>query len=290
MNKKAFLKYLLALFLFGSNGIVASFIDLNSMEIVLLRTLIGSAFLIILFFMTGSKLTFHRHKKESVFLAASGIAMGMSWMLLYEAYARIGVSISSLLYYCGPVIVMALSPLLFKEKLTSNSIVGFIAVIIGIVLINLTAFDGNSDIGGIFCGISSAVMYALMVICNKKTKKISGLENACLQLAVAFLTVSVFTGLKQGYTIQISSHSILPIFILGMLNTGIGCYLYFSSIGKLKMQTVAICGYLEPLSAVFFSTVFLDEKMLCSQLIGGSLIILGAITSELSDINKKRGR
>lgn len=44
--------------------------------------------------------------------------MGISWLFLFEAYRRIGVSIASLGYYCGPVIVMALAPVMFHEKLT----------------------------------------------------------------------------------------------------------------------------------------------------------------------------
>ena len=115
MNNKAFYKYLTALLLFGSNGIIASFIELKSLHIVLLRTLIGCLFLILLFFMTGSKLSFFKHKIQSIFLIISGIAMGTSWMFLYESYTRIGVGIASLLYYCGPIIVMVSSPLLFKK-------------------------------------------------------------------------------------------------------------------------------------------------------------------------------
>ena len=282
MNNKAFFKYLFALLLFGSNGIVASFIELSSLQIVLLRTFIGSILLVALFFITGGKLTFYKHKKQSVFLTVSGIAMGASWMFLYEAYARIGVSIASLLYYCGPVIVMALSPLLFKEKITANKVIGFLAVVIGVILINGNVFDGKGDLFGIICGLLSVVMYAFMVICNKKAKKITGLENSTLQLAIAFLTVALFVGLKQGYTMEITPASILPIFILGLLNTGVGCYLYFSSIGKLKVQTVAICGYLEPLSAVIFSVIFLKETMLTFQILGAVFIIGGAMFAELS--------
>lgn len=74
MNNKAFFKYIFALLLFGSNGIVASFIDLSSQNIVLLRTLIGSILLIAIFFISGGKLTFHNHKKQFLFLAVSGIA------------------------------------------------------------------------------------------------------------------------------------------------------------------------------------------------------------------------
>ena len=281
MNNKAFFKYIFALLMFGSNGIVASFIDLSSQNIVLLRTLIGSILLIVLLFISGGKLTFYKHKGQFLFLAVSGIAMGTSWMFLYEAYARIGVSVSSLLYYCGPVIVMALSPLLFKEKLTANKVLGFLTVVIGVVLINGNAFDGKGDLFGITCGLLSAVMYAFMVICNKKAKDIIGLENSTLQLTIAFLTVAIFVGLKQGYTMQIAPTSIVPILILGLLNTGVGCYFYFSSIGKLRVQTVAICGYLEPLSAVIFSVIFLKETMLPLQIIGAVLIIGGAMCGEL---------
>ena len=279
-NKLPFLKYLMALLMFGTNGIVASHISLSSYEIVLLRTLIGSLFLIAIYFITGCKLSFYKNKKQSAFLAVSGIAMGASWMFLYEAYAQIGVSISSLLYYCGPVIVMALSPLLFNEKLTLLKIAGFIAVLMGVFLIN-----GNVSVQlnklGILCSLMSAVMYAFMVICNKKAKDITGLENSMLQLLVSFLTSAVFVGIKQGYAMDIQAESVLPIVILGLVNTGVGCYFYFSSIDRLPVQTVAVCGYLEPLSAVMFSSLLLNEQLTTLQIIGAILIIGGAICGEL---------
>lgn len=67
---------------------------------------------------------------------------------------------------------------------------------------------------------------------------------------------------------------------LSLLNTGGGCYYYFSSIGRLPVQTVAICGYIEPLSAVLFSVVFLHEALLPLQAAGALLIIGGALIGE----------
>ena len=279
--KRSYMKYFAALLLFGFNGIVASFIDLSSYEIVLLRTFIGSVLLIALFFLSRNKLTFYQYKNDSLFLLLSGIAMGTSWMFLYEAYAQIGVSIASLCYYCGPVIVMALSPLLFREKLTASKLCGFAAVLIGIILVNGSAFNGNGNLWGIFCGLMSAVMYAAMVICNKKAQRITGMENATLQLFVSFLTVFIFVLFKQGLTVHLHTEDIIPVLILGLFNTGIGCYFYFSSIGKLPVQTVAVCGYLEPLSAVVFSVIVLHETMLPIRILGAALIIGGAVSSEL---------
>lgn len=210
----------------------------------------------------------------------SGIAMGTSWIFLYGAYAKIGVGIASLLYYCGPVIVMALSPLLFKEKLTLFKCIGFLSVLAGAFLISGNAFNGNGDTLGILCGLLSAVMYSLMVIFNKKAKDITGLENAVLQLVVSFLTVAVFVGFREGFSIAIPHSSIVPILILGLLNTGVGCYFYFSSIGNLPVQTVAVCGYLEPLSAVLFSVLLLRERLLPLQIIGAIMILGGAVFGE----------
>lgn len=279
--KRTYLKYITALLLFGSNGIVASCIALNSYEIVLLRTMIGSLLLITLFFITKCKLTFFKYKRQFAFITISGIAMGVSWIFLYEAYKQIGVSLASLAYYCGPVIVMLISPLLFKERLTVGKVISFIVVFIGIFFVNGQVIGEKRNVWGLFCGFMSAVMYSFMVICNKKAKNITGLENSMLQLTISFLTAAVFVGIKEGYAIHIESSDILPILILGLLNTGTGCYFYFSSIGKLPVQTVAICGYLEPLSAVVFSAILLHETMLPIQILGAVFILGGAFAGEL---------
>ena len=274
---KSYFKYILALLLFGSNGVVASHIALTSYEIVWLRTLIGSLLLIVLFLLNKGRFTFLQKKTDFLFLAASGAAMGISWMFLYEAYQQIGVSLSSLLYYCGPVIVMVLSPILFREKLTAPKITGFLLVVVGVILVNGRVAESGESRWGLFCGAMSAVMYAVMVICNKKASRITGMENSTLQLTISFLTVAVIVGARQGITLEITAESWPWILFLGLINTGIGCYFYFSSIGSLPVQTVAICGYLEPLSAVLFSVLLLNESMTLPQILGAGLIIGGAL-------------
>lgn len=281
MVNESYFKYFAALLMFGMNGIVASYIALTSYEIVFTRTLIGSMLLVAIYVLTRQKVHLLQNKKHTLCLIISGIAMGTSWMFLYEAYQRIGVSIASLAYYCGPVIVMILAPILFREKLTWAKVIGFLAVLVGMFCVNAQALSEVKTTLGLFCGIMSAVMYAFMVIFNKKAKSITGLENSMWQLLTSFLTVAVFVGFKQGFVIHIESGNWIPILILGVFNTGIGCYFYFSSIGDLPVQTVAICGYLEPLSAVVFSVLFLRESMTIIQVIGAVLILGGAAFGEL---------
>lgn len=279
--KNAYFKYITALILFGLNGIVASHISLSSYEIVFTRTLIGSLFLMVIFIFSKQKWKFWRNKKHFVYIIISGVAMGANFMFLFEAYVTIGVSIATLAYSCGPVIVMILSPVIFKEKLTAIKLFGFLTVVLGMFCVNGQSIAQGNVSWGLIFAIMAALMYAFMVIFNKKAAKIIGLENPMWQLIISFMTVAVFVGLKQGFSISNIEESLVPILILGIVNTGIGCYFYFSSIGNLSGQSVAICGYLEPLSALIFSAALLGENLHFVQMVGAVLILGGATFGEL---------
>lgn len=146
MNQRSdFLKYLLGLLLFGSNGVVASFIALQSQEIVLLRSLLGSAFLMALFFLTGGRLTLQQHRRDACFIVLSGVAMAADWLLLFEAYARIGVSLGMIFNYCGPVIVIACSAILFAERITAKTVLALVSALTGAVLISWQGIQSGID-------------------------------------------------------------------------------------------------------------------------------------------------
>ncbi len=287
--EKAYSVYILSLVLFGLNGVVASYISLPSDEIVFLRTLIGSITLLAIFLILREKFTFRRFKRDFVYVALSGIAMGASWIFLYEAYTLIGVGISSLAYYCGPILVMFLAPLLFRERLTWVGIVSFAVVLFGTFLVNGDVAAGDNTLG-LFYGAMSAILHAAMVIFTKKATKMGGFENSLWQLIFSFFAVVVFMlCLKSSFTFAIQPSDWLPILILGVFNTGICCYFYFSSLGKLPIQTVSILGYLEPLSAVVFASLLLGEVMLPLQIFGAVLILGGAVAGEIYTQRKLHG-
>lgn len=281
MRNRDALKYLAAVILFGSNGVVASHIAMSSYDIVFTRTLIGALFLSAVFIASRAKPSFRSHKRHFTFLLASGVAMGTSWLFLFEAYRQVGVSVATLAYYCGPVIVMVLAPVVFKERLAASSVIGFVTVLVGMLCVDGRALvQGQVSLGLVF-GVLSAVAYAAMVILNKKAGSITGLENPMWQLIAAFVTVAAFVGVKQGFAVHVPAGSWVPVLVLGLLNTGVGCYLYFSSIGSMRAQSVAILGYLEPLSALLFAAAFLGEALNPLQAIGAVLILGGAVFGEM---------
>lgn len=276
-QRRDFLKYLLGLLLFGSNGVVASFISLQSQEIVLLRSVLGSAFLLVLFHLKEGRFTLWRNKRDTIFIVFSGIAMAADWLLLFEAYARIGVSLGMIINYCGPVIVIVCSAVFFSERITAKTVFALVSALVGAILISLQGIRSGIDRIGLMLAVLSAFAYAAMVILNKLSQGITGTENSAIQLLSTCVVVVIYVAIRQGIHIHIPTGSLLPVLWIGIINTGLGCFLYFSSISALPAQAVAICGYLEPLSAILFSTVILQETMLPMQIIGAVLILGGTM-------------
>ena len=96
------------------------------------------------------------------------------------------------------------------------------------------------------------------------------------------VTVILFSILRGDIPFSVAGSDWLPVLWLGLINTGLGCFFYFSSIGKLPAQTVAVCGYIEPLSAVLLSTIVLNERMQPLRFLGAALIIGGALYGEIA--------
>lgn len=286
MNR-SHIKYISGLLLFGLNGIVSAKINLSSYEIVFFRTLFGGMFLLLLYLWinrNARKSMSETSKKEYLYILLSGIFMGLSWIFLYEAYRRIGVGLSSITYYCGPVIVMLSSPFVFRKKISLKQFLCFIVVFAGILLVSLPGLSGKASVDafGLFCGFASAFLHALMVIFTMKAPHITGLKNSMLQLVISFFTVAVFLPFEHGVHIPENPHQWFWVLFLSFINTGVGCYLYFSETAKLPVTSVSILGYLEPLSAVFFAVILLHEALSLPEIIGAVMILGGAIISELN--------
>ena len=278
--KKAFWAYIFGLILFGSNGVAASCIHLTSQQIVLLRTLLGFALLAVLYFATGHRLTAGQHKRDCAFLALSGVAMGADWMLVFEAYGQIGIGLSTIINYCGPILFIVTAPLFFRERLTWQKGLALAMAMVGACLISGQTAAAGGSVWGLVCAGLSAVTYAILVISNKMSRHIVGMENALIQMGFTLLTVGIFVGFRGGLAMDIPAGDWPFILWLGLLNTGVGCFCYFATIGTLPAHTVAICGYLEPISAVVFSLVILREVISPVQLVGILLILGGAVFGE----------
>ena len=280
-RSKSLIFFIASMVIFGTNGLLVANISLGSAEIVLMRTFLGSLFLLAVVLVKRS-FSFADLKADLIPATIGGAALGLNWVLLFSAYRSAGVGLSTLTYYCGPIIVLALSPVLFKEKLTWNKLLAIAAVAVGMFCITGDIEPGSDVQTGILFGGGAALLYASLIVANKRVKRLSGLNCAMYELIVAFFVVLIYL-LASNVKLPVipAAEDIVWVLAIGLVNTGLAYYLYFSSLQKLPGQTVALVCYIDPLTALLVSGAFLGEKLLGVQIAGAVLILGGACLGEL---------
>ena len=279
-RSKNLIFFIAAMVIFGTNGLLVAKISLSSAEIVLMRTFLGFIFLFAVVAARRS-FSFSDLKRDIVPATIGGAALGLNWVLLFGAYKYAGVSIATLVYYCGPMIALILSPIIFKEKLTTNKIVAVVAVAAGMLCISGNVTQGSDMQTGLL-GAGAAALYALIIIVTKRVTHMSGLNCSMYELFISFI-VMVFYLLINGIKLPVipSADDIVYVLIIGFVNTGLAYYMYFSALQKLPAQTSSLISYADPLTALIVSALFLGEKLGIVQLLGAVLILGGACLGEL---------
>lgn len=282
--RKAKVKVILAMLIFGTVGLFVKQIPLASSGIAFYRGLLGSLFLMIVLISKKDKISWNGLKQNAKILFFSGVAIGLNWILLFESYRYTTLSNATLSYYFAPLFVLLVSPVVLKEKLTAVKVGCILLALIGMYLIvgksPVISGEYNHPLG-ILYGIGAAAFYASLILLNKFLKGLSGLESTMIQLAVASAILLPYVMLTEGSGLfHIPIHSLPYLLILGIVHTGIGYTFYFSAMQDLKGQTVAILSYIDPISAVFISALLLNENMSLIQLVGGIFILGAAFVSK----------
>lgn len=275
--------FIISMLIFGSIGLLVRGIPLSSAQIALVRGIIGSSFLIITGIAMKRKPSLKVIKKNFTYLLISSAALGFNWILLFEAYRHTTITNATLSYYLAPVIVVFLSPFLLKERLTLKKVLCILAAMLGMFFVSWTGAEQGimgGDLLGIGFGLGAALLYAMVIILNKLIKDMGGLETTIIQLTFATLILFPYVLAKgRGPWASLDVKSITLLALVGLLNTGIAYLLYFSSVQKLESQTVAILSYIDPISAVIMSAIFIGEGLNGFKLLGGILILGGAFIS-----------
>ncbi len=279
------LSMILSMVVFGTIGIFVEYINMPSGFIAAARGIIGASVILAVMLITGHKTNFKKLSKKLTVLLASGVAIGFNWILLFEAYRHTGIPAATVCYYMAPLLVVGVSPFIFKDKLTLRQIICILIALMGVVSVSGIFQTNASKIIGILSGLGAAVLYASVMIMNKFMGETDDYERTFIQLAVAGLVVLPYGILTMG-DIEFNTKSTVLLVIVGVVHTGIAYLVYFGAIKKLKSRTVAILSYIDPASAIVLSSIVFMQMPKVYEIIGVVLIMGAAI---LSETEKRRG-
>ena len=279
---KFYLMFVAAMLIFGSNGVFASMLEMSGAQLVLLRTLIGGAVLLIIILISRSRTPKEVLLREKWRLLFAGVCLGANWALLFEAYNLMNVSLATHTYYTAPVLVLVLAPLVLKERQNGLAYLGMAVVIVGMLLVVGTDFgEGGVSATGLIVGLGSAVFYAMLMLVNKQITGVSGLNLTFIEIVIAAVILLPYVlATSGGVPLPTDARGIFALLFLCTVNTGFACWLYFSSMNRLPAKAVALMGYFDPVSALIFSAVFLDERLSGVQLAGAVLVLAGALVGQ----------
>lgn len=294
---RAVLKLVSSMLIFGTVGLFVKGCAYPSGFIAMTRGFIGALLMLVIMLISKRRPDVSAIRDNLVYLLLSGAFIGFNWILLFESYRYTTVAAATLMYYMAPIFVTLLSPMLLGTRLNPKRILCIITAVFGMALLSeFWRLDFGSRDGylGIILALSAALLYALVTLTNKKMREISSEDRTLTQLLVAAVVVLPYTLICEDVSaVAFDPRSILLLILIGALHTGIAYSLYFGSISALPADTVAVFSYIDPISAVILSVIFLDESMSIFGIIGAVLILLSAYLLDRAPKtkeNKTRGK
>ena len=278
------LMMMVSMAIFGTLGPFVRNIPVSSGELALYRAVLAVLLIGVFLLITKQKICFSDIGRELPLLLVSGVAVGINWILLFEAYKYTTVSVATLSYYFAPVIITVVCPILFREMLTRKQILCFVMSTLGLVLITgIGDLGSGRDMIGILFGLGAAVFYATAVLLNKFIKNVEGIHRTFLQFLAAIFVLVPYVFVSGGTSLgNMNSVGWVNLLIVGFLHTGITYCMYFTSLKELPGQKAAILSYIDPLVAVLVSVAVLGETMTLWQAVGGMMILGFALWNEIS--------
>jgi len=283
--------FVLSMIIFGAVGVFAKYIELSSSQIALFLSLIGALLLLVIFAWTKRKVSWRIVKGNAVALLLASLALSGNWIFLFQAYKETTIANAALSYYFAPVLVIMLSPIVLKEKLSLKKTACIGIALLGLFLI-LRNGGGMETTGlharGIAYGLIAAGFYAGLTLVNKYIRNLDGLINTLLQLFLSVMILAPIVLLKEGLDIHSLTGSTAALMVvLGIVHGGVGFYFFFTGMKRLNGQSIAVLSYIDPLTSLFISALVIGEKMSLHQLIG-AILLLGSIWVGEANVGKRR--
>jgi drug/metabolite transporter (DMT)-like permease len=288
--KNARLLMVVAMSIFGTIGLTTYYIDLPSSIIVAGRGIVGTAFLLLLIVLMGSRLSKEDILGNMFTLVCSGICLGLNWLFLFEAYKTIEISEAIVLNYLTPALTILMTPVFLKQNVSFLKLGCALLALFGLILVSGIVENGmDVDLYGLLCGVLAAVFYTAMILLNKKLKSIGSYDRTSVQLFVAAVVVVIYSLLSVDLSsLEFDMMSIGLVVMLGIVHTAIAFTLYFGSLAYMDAPDAALLGYIEPVLGVLLSVIILHEDLGMVGWIGAAIILGSTFVPEALEIARNR--
>lgn len=270
----------LAMLISGSIGAFVLLSGLPVTEVVFWRCLIGAIALFL--FIRFSKHPFSPLTKVTLGLAVlGGVALVINWLLLFAAFDRISIGLSTVVYNTQPFMLV-----LMGERVSLVKWGWLFLAFGGVVILLSSELTGGHNaqwLAGIALALGAAFFYALTAIITRKLKTIAPQHIAFIQVltgVVMLLPLATMPTFSGDFPWAI-------LLTLGIVHTGVMYQLLYSAIQKLPTPIIGSLSFIYPVVALIVDNLVFGHALNLTQLAGGALILFAAAGNNLGWGEKK---
>lgn len=208
--------------------------------------------------------------------AIGGVAIVANWLLLFAAYSRASISITTAVYNTQPFMLVGLGALLFGEKLTGTKL-GWLAIAFAGTLVIVQskpdASVGTDYLTGIAMALGAAFFYAIAAIVTKKLKGVPPHLIALIQVCVGIIMLAPFANLGS---LPTGADTWAILITLGVVHTGLMYILLYGAIQKLPTALMGALSFIYPVVAIAVDLLAFGHRLQPLQIIAAAAILLAA--------------
>jgi len=244
-------------------------------------------------------------RKKVLLLVFAGVSLGLHFATWITSLEYTSVASSVVLVTTAPLWVALFSPLILKERITKQVLIGLIVSLVGGIIVgissNCAATGGKitcSGLGDLLGGANSlgnllafagALLSGAYLIAGRKVRSTIALPvYTFIVYGIAALILMVLMLLKRDSVTGYSPMSYVWILALALIPQSIGHTAFNWALKFLPAAYVSIALLGEPVGTIMLAALLLHEAPTSLELLGGLLVLTGIVVATQRIATKKR--
>lgn len=248
-----------------------------AVDVTLFYRFFIAAFLILVV-MLVKKIDFRVNKSEILVLCLLGLMYGLSSDLLFMGYDLLSPGVASTVLFMYPVFVALIMGIIFKEKITSLTIIALVLSFIGVILLSSTPGKLELNTLGLLVVLGAALMYGSYIVTVNKSVVREMNPIKLTFYALLFCSFYYFgkTVYHEESLVLYQLDYLFDFMLFALVTTVLSTIALAYAIQLIGSTPTSILGALEPVVAVVISVCLFNE-VFTNQLLWGIVLIVFAV-------------
>ncbi len=215
--------------------------------------------------------------RDWLFSLLAGVFLALHFILWFESLDFTSVASSTVLVTIQPLFAFIGASLFFNEKLTGKSIISAVLAVGGSIIISWGDFkiSGSALWGDVLALMACALVTGYLLFGQTIRQRLSLITYTYLVYAISSLVLFIYILIRSESLAPYPKEEWIYFLLLAIVPTLLGHSLFNWSLKWLSTSTISMAILFEPIGATILAYWLLGEKVKLTQVIGGTVVIIG---------------